>query len=137
MTPLDEAMEAARKDPDKGHVFYDAFLNCDLLLPVKQEEDKESSFKELDDTEKFHPLFLKYEEKRVLPVFDTLDKLKHWAEKSKLDYVIVRGHKLTKMVESGVEMAVNLGTDHPYHFTGELLEMLIEHMQVITPEKLN
>lgn len=133
MSELDELLDLARKEPEKGHVYYDAFLNADLFFPVKRADGQSASWKALGRHEKFFPLFLPAESQKVVPAFDSLERLQSWAGEGALDYVTIRGHQLARLVAADVAIALNLGTPHAYLFTPELLARLRDAMRPIRP----
>ncbi len=131
-TSLDQALVMAREDNAQGSLYYDAFLNTDLFIPVKREGFEEGSWTEVEADERFFPLFLKAQDTRVLPVFDRLDRLQTWAEERELDFLKVRCHLFIKTLPAEVAIAVNLGNAFYYLFTGELLEQLRQAAKPVT-----
>ncbi len=123
-TNLDQALAMAREDANQSALFYDAFLNCDLIVPVRREGADQGSWKEVAADERFFPLFLKAQDTRVLPVFDRLDRLQSWAEEKELDYLKIRCHLFLKTLPPEISIALNLGNAFYHFFNGEILEQL-------------
>lgn len=123
-TTLDDTLEAALKDPKQGSLFYDTLLNVDLFFPVQLEGKANGDWKEIAPSEKFHPLFLKFEKGMALPCFDTLEKLQNWAEQKPLDYAKVRGFQVLNIIGKDVSILLNAGTLYNYVLTNDILEKL-------------
>jgi len=123
MTKLDDALKVVRHDPEQGHVFYDAFLNSDMYIPVHLKDEKPHG-RQVGIDEKFHPLFVKFDGKKTVPMFDSLERLNEWAEGNDLDYVLVRAHLFLTLLDASVEVGLNPGTDFAHHFTGSDLERI-------------
>jgi hypothetical protein len=133
VTELDEALEIARRDPSRSGFFYDAFLNGDLLMPVQLEGAEKGSWKQVGPKDRFKPLFLNYEQTKVVPVFDRLDRLQAWAGSRALDFVPLRGHIMLVLVSAEVGMVLNLATNWTYYFSPEILQRLRTVMKPVTP----
>lgn len=121
MSDLDDLLEIARTAPEKGHLFYDGFLNSDLHVPVRRADGQPASWSALGMRDKFFPLFLPHDKEKVVPVFDSRERLREWAGEQPLDFVEMRGHQIVRLVATDVSVALNLGTEHAYLFTAELL----------------
>lgn len=132
-TPLDEALSIAQKDPSQANFFYDTFLNCDLFLPAQVEGTPTGTWRSIGFTEKFHPLFLKFEKGKAVPVFDTLERLKRWAETRTMDYLKIRAHQFLGVLDPSVYMVINPGNQWNYTLTPEILEALRKAMRAVTP----
>ena len=132
-TPLDEAMKHARQNPGEGNYFYDQFLNTDLFMPVRISDQKEGTGRELGWNEKFHPLFLKYGETRVVALFDTLERMRAWEKATSLDYLHLRFHVLLGTLAPGVAAVLNLGTPWVHYFTPDVLDQLRQAMKPVEP----
>lgn len=136
-TKIDEALKLAKKNPALGHVFYDAFLNSAILLPVLAESSEKGSWRALDPKERFFPLFIKENDKKVVPVFDELVRLKNWSISSPLDYVTLAGYRLLNILDPSIGIMLNLGTDYSYYFSEELLKKLRENLKAVRPEEFH
>ncbi len=132
-TNLDQALAMAREDAKQGALFYDAFLNCDLFVPVRRDGAEQGSWTEVAADERFYPLFLKAQDRRVLPVFDRLDRLQSWAEEKALDYLKIRCHPFLKTLPPEISLALNLGNPYYHFFTGEVLEELRQAAKPVVP----
>ena len=123
-TTLDDTLEAALKDPKEGSLFYDTLLNVELFFPVQLDGKKEGNWLEISPSDRFHPLFLKFEKGMAIPCFDTLEKMQNWAEEKPLDFAKVRGYQVLQMIGKDVSILLNPGTLYHYILTGEILEKL-------------
>lgn len=132
-TTLDTALRAAMRDPHQGNFFYDVLLNSDLVVPVQSKDAQAGSWKQLGIEDKFYPLFLKFENGKAVPVFDSVDRLKNWAATKKLDYILIKGHLLIRLLDSTVFIVINPGMELNYTLTPEILEKLRAAMTVVTP----
>lgn len=132
-TAVDQALQMARDDQKNGNLFYDAFLNADLFIPVKRAKNETGTWSEVAANEPFFPLFLNLEGTKVIPAFDRLDRLQFWAEGRPLDYLKVRSHLFLKTVAHDVAMALNLGNAFHYLFTPEVLTQLRQAVRTVVP----
>lgn len=132
-TPLDEALLSAFNDQKFVNFFYDTFLNTVIAMPVKKEGTKTGSHSELALEDKFFPFFLKFSEGRAVPVFDTLERLSHWAQSQQFDYVKVKAHVLLKLLDPSMSVVLNPGTEFQYILTSEILDLLRNSMKPISP----
>ena len=132
-TPLDEALQSVLKDRKYTNFFYDTFLNATVFLPVQKEGTQEGSWQELDMQDRFFPYFLSFENGRAIPVFDTLDRLKDWAQNKTLDYLKIKTHVLLKILDPKMAVLINAGTSFHYTLTSEILEVLRSSMKPVTP----
>lgn len=132
-TLLDEALHTALQDAGQANFFYDTFLNSDFYFPVSKEGTTEGNWSCLGMEDRFHPLFLQYPNGKAMPIFDTLERLKHWAGDKKLDYLVLRCHMLMGMLAPDVAMVLNLATPFHYTLTAEILGKLREVMNPVTP----
>lgn len=132
-TTLDDSLELALKEPKQGGLFYDTLLNVDLLFPVQIEGKTEGDWTQVSLSEKFHPLFLKFEKGTPIPCFDTLEKLQNWAEDKPLDYAQIKGFQVLSVIGKEVSILLNPGTLYNYVLTSEILEKLRIAMQPVSP----
>ncbi|MEE4254580.1 MAG: SseB family protein [Desulfuromusa sp.] len=103
MTSLDDAIKLGFEDPTKQHLFYDLFLNSIFYVPVIEEEQAPSE-------EGVLPLLVEANDKTYLMLFDTIEKLTDWADKS-ARYIPVYGHSITELSTSKIYWALNYGTE--------------------------
>lgn len=128
-TPLDQALQRARDNNEEGNEFYDAFLNCDVFMPVQIGENRPPEGRAVAWDEKFFPLFLKYEEVRVVALFDQMERMNEWAKGKTLDYLHLRSHRLLQTLAGGTGAILNIGTPWVYYFPPEILEQLRTSMR--------
>ena len=115
-TPLDEALDAARQDPEKSGIFYNLFLNTDLFLPVRPPDPGDAA-----DVVNLH--IVQDGDGLFLPAFDTLKRLQVWA-KGPTANVRVRCHILLQSLGKEYQMVLNAGTGKARGFGTEELEWL-------------
>lgn len=131
-TPLDEAIEDVREDSSFANFFYDTFLNTDIFVPVEIVGQIRGTWRKLGLNESFHPLFITYQNTKVIPVFDRLERLQDWAQGKALDYMQIRCHLLLKMVSPGVAIILNSGLSSSHYFSTEVLDQLRQAMKPVS-----
>lgn len=129
-TELDAALDLARGDAQRANFFYDAFLNAELFMPV-QRQGVPGSWQQLTEADRFQPMFLNYQETKVVPLFDSLPRLQQWAGEKRLDYIQLRCHMLIVLFAAEVAMVLNLATPWSYYFSPETLEKLRSAMKPV------
>ncbi len=132
-TDLARSLTVARENPNQANYFYDTFLNWDILIPVLKEGNEKGTWRRLAVDDKFLPLFIPEKDVKVVPAFDTLDRLKEWAEGRPLDYLQVRAHQFLKMLGSSVALSLNPGSTAHFVFAPTLIEQLVLTMKVVQP----
>lgn len=132
-TPVDIALQLAREDKKTGGLFYDAFLNAELFIPVRREGHDTGTWSETAANERFFPLFLNLEGTKVIPAFDRLERLQFWADARSLDYLKVRCHLFLNTVAPDVAMALNLGNAFHHLFPAEILQDLKRAAKTVVP----
>ena len=131
MTELDEALQTARTEPTRANYFYDTFLNCPIYVPAQLEGKTEPSWLEIKEDERFKPMFISIEKHKVIPVFDSLEKMKTWSAQRPLDYLLLKAHIFIQLLGQDITVALNPGTAFSYHFPPEILESLRTAMKPI------
>ncbi|MFM8269434.1 MAG: SseB family protein [Pseudomonadota bacterium] len=132
-TPLDEALKSALADQKFANFFYDTFLNTVIFMPVRKEETQEGTWTELSLKDRFFPLFLKFENGRAVPVFDSMERLKAWAQTQSFDFLKIKAHVLLKLLDPSMALVLNSGTAFEYILTTDILELLRKSMRPISP----
>ena len=132
-TSVDIALQLAREDKKTGSLFYDAFLNAELFIPVRREGNDAGTWSETAPNERFFPLFLNLEGTKVIPVFDRLERLQFWADARSLDYLKIRGPLFLKTVGPDVAMALNLGNAFHHLFPADILQELNRAAKTVVP----
>ena len=130
---MDEALVTAQKDPKLANFFYDAFLNGDLYVPVSKLGKVKGDWEQLGVTEKFQPLFLKFQNGMALPAFDTLVRLQEWAGEKPLDFIVLKGHSLLRIVAPTMSVILNLGTTFHYTLNAEILSLIRQALKPVSP----
>jgi hypothetical protein len=115
MTELDNiianAYQSAGKKDDTNKVYL-TFLQTLLYLPVKKETNPTPE-------EPFSPLFTKIENNIYMPVFDTVERLKQWANEAieQMDYVELSGHDVILGINPDVYLCLNVGCEFYKEFS--------------------
>jgi hypothetical protein len=133
-TDLDEALAVAHSDKTKANYFYDALLNTELYVPVQGQDRAAGTWREVGQTEKFFPLFLKFEKGKAIVAFDSIERLKNWAGEKPLDYLKLQGYVLLQILSSDLFIILNMSTPWSYTLTPEILERLRSFMKSVTPQ---
>lgn len=130
---MDEALVGAQKDPSQANFFYDAFLNAEIYLPVSKLGKAKGDWEQLGMTDKFQPLFLKFENGLALPAFDTLVRLQEWAGEKPLDFIVLKGHTLLRIVDESMSVILNLGTTFHYTLSADILKQIRQALRPVHP----
>tara|TARA_R110000868_G_scaffold358005_4_gene619517 strand:+ start:2713 stop:3111 length:399 start_codon:yes stop_codon:yes gene_type:complete len=103
MTPLDQALEAAKTSQCKRNAFYGLLVSSTLYVPTHDTET--------DKPETFNPILAEAEGITYLMVFDTEEKLSAWAQ-TPMTFAPLPGHALIEITTGNIHWALNPGTDH-------------------------
>jgi hypothetical protein len=133
-TELDEALEAARRDPSHANFFYDAFLNAPMFFPALRADKRPGEWARLDARARFFPLYLHHGEARAIPVFDRLERMKAWAGEKTFDYLVLQASVLLEVIAPEIAIVLNEGIPTRYLFTPEILERLRRAMRPVKPQ---
>lgn len=133
ITSVDEALQVARENKAHANFFYDTFLNATIFVPAQREDKSPGSWKEINASERFFPLYLRKETLRAVPVFDTLAKLQNWAGENSFDYLILPAYLFLKVIAKDVHVILNDNTPYRYEFTADILEKLRTAMAPVKP----
>ena len=115
MTELDNVIAAAfaseGKQEDVNKVYL-TLLRTQLIVPVKKEASP-------NPEEPFFPLFAKMDEKYFLIAFDTIERLKAWAEDQldQIAFVELLGRDFIVGMSEQTYLCLNLGTDYYKEFS--------------------
>lgn len=124
MSELDRALKAATDSPERALEFYRLFLGSEFRVPVKAQDETGDGLKKVARDQRFFPLYVKHEEVKYVPAFDSLDRLDTWRENVLLDYIELSGAELVMVLEPAIRIAINLGTDNAHLFTAEEISQL-------------
>ncbi len=98
-------------DPDQKAInaFYLALLKTDLYIPCFAINEKPSD----DNSEPWHPLFIKQEDSYFITAFDNLDRLHSWAniELDGIEIVKMVGKTLFPRLTEHVQLSLFMGKD--------------------------
>lgn len=134
MTPLDKALESARKDQSKAKVFYHLFLNTDIYVPTHDAPGEQNVERRAGGNETFRPILLTHEDKKLMPIFDTLERLQTWAKRP-IYFMRISAHDLLETVGTSVNIALNPGTDHFKLFEIDEIKQLQKEAQGLIPKE--
>jgi hypothetical protein len=133
LTELDRALATAIENPAYANLFYDTFLNTEMFIPALRADKKPGEWEKIALTERFYPLYLRHEETRAIPVFDTIEKMKTWAENKAFNYLVLQSHLLMKVIAPEIALVLNEGTPHRYLFTPSILGTLRQVAKPVAP----
>ena len=133
MTQLDKSLIAAQQDNSKANDFYNLFLNTDVYIPTHDMPEKDT-VRRAEENEKFMPVILDRGGKKYLPIFDTLERLRAWANRS-IGFVRMPSHVLLRSVDSDIHIVLNLGTEYYKEFVSEELKKLQEVVAATMPKE--
>jgi len=116
MTELDNIIakayqnEGRKEDVNKVYL---TFLQTLLYVPVKKDGAPNTS------DEPFIPLFTKIENNTYMLVFDSLDRLTHWAGDAmgEMNYVELSGHDIVFGINPEIYLCLNVGTEFYKEFS--------------------
>ena len=125
MTELDEviskafASEGKKEDVNKVYL---TLLRTPLIIPVEKMAEEEISSEE----EPFKPLFARLDEKYFMLAFDTVDRLKGWAndQVEAIDFVEISGRDLIAGINAGVYLCLNVGSKYYKEFSPDEVQQL-------------
>lgn len=123
MTPLDQALEAAKQDQTKGEAFYSLFLNSEVFIPTHDAPATSTELHRAQQGETYLPYVVESQGTAYLPVFDTYDRLIAWTHGIKMTFIKMAAHALVRSsLDTKLHLALNVGTLHTKVFTpGELV----------------
>jgi hypothetical protein len=133
VTQLDKSLIAAQQDNSKANDFYNLFLNTDVYIPTRDMPEKDTVSR-AEEGEKFTPVIIDRGGKKYLPIFDTLERLQAWANRS-IGYVRISTHALLRGIGNDIHIVLNIGTDYYKEFVSEELKMLREAVAATTPKE--
>ncbi|MHB1948141.1 MAG: SseB family protein [Gammaproteobacteria bacterium] len=122
MTELDQVIAAAYasqgQQEDVNKVYLTLLRNI-LFLPISKE-------KEPGDEEPFRPLFAQVDDNYFMLAFDTLERLKTWADDQldNIDYVEISGAEIIAGVSDSVYLCLNYGTEFYKEFSPDEVKRL-------------
>jgi SseB protein N-terminal domain len=101
MTPLDQALEAAKTSQCKRNAFYGLLVNTTLYIPTHESSSEDS----------FNPVLAEVDGVTYLMVFDSEEKLSAWAQKP-MTYTTLAGHIVAEITQGNIHWALNMGSEH-------------------------
>jgi len=134
MSILDKTLLEAKQDTSKQSAFYNAFLNSNVFIPTHDDSIGDSDPRRSKEGETFHPILIQNQNKLVLPIFDSEERLRDWA-KRKINYVCMPAHALIKSNQGGVYFVLNAGTDYVKEFIPDELQWLKESAEASQPKE--
>ena len=133
MTPLDEALRVGQQDPKRREYFYHLFLNCTLYVPIHDSTGIGNVPQVATGAETIVPVILQSEGRKVLPVFDTVERLQSWAQRP-IQFVALPAHGLLETMDPSIHWALNIGTDFFKEFVSEEIQWLRERLSAAEPQ---
>ena len=126
MTPLDEALQEMRENPDSNDLrndFYRLFLTTTFYLPTYDEDSGSVAVGEGGD--KLLPLIMESDDNNFMMIFDLEERVAEWAEEG-VQCIALPGHVVVEMATENLHFAMNVGTDHAKQFIPEEIAWLKE-----------
>jgi len=114
---LDAAVAAAREDPDRRVAFYEIFLGAELFIPTRPAADAAG------DGDEFTPLLVESDGVPYLLLFDSLERLRDWADREP-GFIRVPGRTLIEVMDPRLHWILNLGTPFTKEFVSEEISWL-------------
>lgn len=133
MTLLDQALKAAQTDPSRQGAFYDLFLNVELYIPT-HDHPTSLGVRRTGPQETFRPVILDYKGNRIIPIFDTLEKLTAWARRP-IGYIQVTAYAFLQSLAGRMHLALNIGTPGFKEFVADEVEWLKKAVQSSQPKE--
>ena len=127
MTPLDRALEVARKQPEKQSDFYNLFLKTEIFIPTHDVPVKEGR-RRAGSEETLRPIIIESDGQQYLMLFDSKERLSAWADRE-VGFVAMPGHAVVQMMGPDIRWALNAGTDHLKVFVPEEIKWLKDSLQ--------
>lgn len=124
MTPLDQALEAARTDVNARPAYYELFLNTSLYIPTHDKPEGEKNEK-VKEGESVVPLIAEAEGKDYLLMFDSQERLSAWAQRE-MPFICLPGFAVAEMSPPELNWALNVGTDFAREFEANEVAWLKE-----------
>lgn len=127
-TELDKALAHVQDNPDEVHVFYNTFLNSVLYLPTHDAPEGQE-----DDQKQLRPIFSQSGDTLFLMLFDSLERLKGWAQKD-MGYVGLQGHAILDMMDPRFHWFLNYGSAYGHEFGSDEIKWLKSAVQQATQQ---
>ena len=134
MSNLDNALLEAQQNASKQGAFYEVFLNSNVFIPTHDNPIDDSTPRRSKEGETFHPVLIQNQNKLVLPIFDSEERLRDWA-KREVNYVCMSAHALIRSIQGGIYFVLNAGTDYAKEFIPEELKWLRESVEASQPKE--
>ena len=134
MSQLDEALLEAQRNESGQAAFYNLFLNSNVFFPTHDHAIGDTNPRRSKEGETFKPIMIEHQGKVVLPIFDSVERLRSWAQRE-VNYVCMPTHALVRSIESGVFFVLNAGTEYTKEFVPEELKWLRDSIEMSQPKQ--
>lgn len=125
-TPLDEILQEARQNSERGQEYVNVFLNSELFIPVWNDIDKQMN-EESQVT--IQPITATNEQGTYVMVFDTKEKLENWIDVS-VAAAQMTGYELVNLVkEQNLQICMNAGTEFIKVFDQNEINWILDNIQ--------
>lgn len=127
MSEFDQALAIFQQNPgvqSNQSLFYDLFLNSTFYVPTLDPEAPDGEAKTQEE-QHAAPLILEAEGKDYLMLFDSEERLRHWAQ-AEVGFVKVPGHVLALTSVAPLHWALNVGAERSKEFLPEEIAWLKE-----------
>lgn len=123
MSQLDDALLEARRNESGQAVFYNLFLNSDVIFPTHDHAIGNTNPRRSREGETFKPIMIEHQGKVILPIFDSVERLQNWARRE-VNYICMPAHALVRSIQGSVFFVLNTGTEFTKEFAPEELAWL-------------
>lgn len=126
MTAIDDAMRAAMADGNKVMDFYELFMGTEFFVPTHQQDLDPGERRSTDlSRERVALMVFEHEQGPVVPIFDTEERLRSWAQgREKVQYLLLGGRQLVRELDAALLYVLNPGTEQAKLFEREELDIL-------------
>ncbi len=102
MSKLDDALQKFIDDHENGQEpYYEEVLNTEFYIPLSEAPD--------DQPENVAPMILESEEKHYMMLFDSEERLTHWAGQT-VPHAVFMGYQLAELTPDSLHWAINIGS---------------------------
>ena len=134
MSQLDDALLEARRNESGQAAFYNLFLNSNVFFPTHDHAIGDTNPRRSKEGETFKPIMIEHQGKVVLPIFDSVERLRTWAQRE-VNYICMPVHALVRSIQGGVFFVLNTGTEYTKEFVPEELKWLKDSIETSQPKQ--
>ncbi len=125
MNALDEALAKYLRDESQQAAYYDLILNSDFYIPVDWQGVQNAG----TEQEAVSPLVISSNDKHYMPLFDSEERLRAWAEGKPVEFIVLTGWRAALVSTPQLHWALNPGSGSGKEFVPEEIRWLKESYQ--------